>query len=252
LPSDNKINAMKLYETGRLMAEPLLPPLYKQVRLRLLDLIKTARNGRTFSVLDVGGRKSPYTIGVPARITVIDLPRESEIQKSLNLGINERILNQIKQRRSNIENVVLGDMTRSDLPDEAFDLVVSVEVLEHVEEDELFVSEVARVLKSGGRFLMTTPNGDWVENKNPDHKRHYRKAQLERLLAGHFDSVSVDYAIAGGRFRTIGLRSWSLKRPVTTFGSMVGNVVNWHQSARPELKLQARHTHHLIACAEKK
>ena len=241
---------MKLYETGRLMAESFLPPLYKQVRLRLLNLIK--RTGPQPAILDVGGRKSPYTIGIPARITVIDLPRESEVQKNLNLGINDKVLSQIKARRSNIENVILGDMTRSDLPGDSFDLVVSVEVLEHVEEDELFVKEVHRVLKTGGTFLMTTPNGDWVENKNPDHKRHYRKAQLERLLSRYFDSVAVDYAVAGGKFRTMGLKSWSLTRPVRTFNSIIGNVVNWQQSARPELKTQAEYTHHLIACCEKK
>lgn len=239
---------MKLYETGRLAAEHFLPPLYKQVRRRLLELTKP--NGHYPTLLDVGGRKSPYTIGVPARITVIDLPRESEVQKSLNLGITDEILSQIKKRRSNIEQVVLGDMTRSDLLEDSFDLVVSVEVLEHVEEDEKFVSEVIRVLKHGGTFLMTTPNGDWVENKNPDHKRHYKREQLKNLLSKYFKNVTVDYAILGGRFRTMGLKSWSVKHPLRTFSSAVGNVVNWQQSAKPKLKTQAEHTRHLIATAK--
>lgn len=229
------------------MAEPFLPPLYKQVRQRLLAMVEP--NGRRPALLDVGGRKSPYTIGVPARVTIIDLPRESEIQESLHLGISDDISAQVKKRRSNIAEIVVGDMTCSDLADDAFDFVVSVEVLEHVEADETFVSEVRRVLKPGGTFLMTTPNGDWVENKNPDHKRHYRKSQLESLLARHFACVSVDYAVVGGRFRTMGLRSWSVKRPLSTVGSIVGNVVNWRQSAKPELKNQAAFTHHLIATA---
>lgn len=239
---------MKLYETGRLLAESFLPPLHGHVRMRLLELIRS--NGHRPSLLDVGGRKSPYTIGVPARITVIDLPRESEIQKELNLGINEKVLSQIKQRRSNIEQVVFGDMTHSDLPDEEFDYVVSVEVLEHVEEDEKFVGEVARVLRSGGTFLMTTPNGDWVENTNPDHKRHYKKKQLEDLLAKYFREVSVDYAILESRFRTLGLKSWSAKRPLQTLKSALGNIVNWRQSSDPKLKRQAEHTRHLIATAK--
>jgi 2-polyprenyl-3-methyl-5-hydroxy-6-metoxy-1,4-benzoquinol methylase len=176
-----------MYEMGRLLAEPILPPLYKQVRSRLRSLIKTLPASPR--ILDVGGRKSPYTIGVPARVTVIDLPRESEVQQKLHLGVNDRIISQIENRRSNVEKVILGDMTRSDLPDEEFDMVVSVEVLEHVEEDDLFVREVARVLKPGGAFLMTTPNGDWVENKNPDHKRHYRKEQLKALLEKYFADV---------------------------------------------------------------
>ena len=241
---------MKIYETGRLVAEPFLPPLYKQTRSCLRELIEksTVRNPR---ILDVGGRKSPYTIGLPARITVIDLPRQSEIQQKLNLGINEIVFEQIKKRRSNIETVVLGDMTRSDLADREFDLAVSVEVLEHVEEDELFVREVARVLKPGGFFLMTTPNGDWVENKNPDHKRHYLKNQLSELLEKYFGEVSVDYAVAGGRCRKMGLKPWSAYHPLQTAGSIFGNVVNSFQSAGEKIKSRAAHTHHLFALARK-
>jgi SAM-dependent methyltransferase len=239
---------MTLYEIGRLLAEPALPPLYKQVRRRLRKLIGSV--GHRPKLLDVGGRKSPYTIGLTAKITVLDLPRESEIQKKLNLGINDGIIEQIKARRSNVEAVVIDDMTDSQLQDESFDLVVSVEVLEHVEEDDKFVSEVRRVLRNGGKFLMTTPNGDWVENKNPDHKRHYKKHQLEALLQKHFDKVHVDYAIAGGRFRKIGLRPWSVSKPTSIAMGAAANVVNSIQSTRPRISSTAKGTHHLIAVAE--
>jgi SAM-dependent methyltransferase len=240
---------MTIYEIGRLLAEPALPPLYKQVRRRLRELIGTASPFP--KLLDVGGRKSPYTIGLPAKITVLDLPRESEIQQKLNLGINEGMIDQIRTRRSNVEEVVIDDMTNSDLSDETFDLVVSVEVLEHVEADEKFVSEVKRVLRRGGKFLMTTPNGDWVENKNPDHKRHYKKRQLEDLLRKHFDKVQVEYAIVGGSFRKIGLRPWSVKKPSSIVMGAAANVVNSIQSTRSGISLTAKGTHHLIALAEK-
>ena len=238
------------YEVARKGLEPFLPPLYKQVRTRLLGEVQNI--GRDCSVLDVGGRKSPYTIGIPARVTVIDLPRETEIQNSLNLGINDAIVEQVKKRRSNIEDVVFGDMTCSSFPDNSFDFVVSVEVLEHVEEDEKFVSEVSRVLKPGGRFLMTTPNGDFVENHNPDHKRHYKREQLRELLKKSFDDVEIEYAVAGGYYRKLGLRSWSARRPLRTLSSVVGNVVNSIQSAKPGIGDQALGTHHLVAVACKR
>ncbi len=240
---------IKLYEVARKGLEPFLPPLYKQVRVKLLREI---RKFSAFpSILDVGGRKSPYTIGVSGRITIIDLPRNTEVQSELNLGINESIVNGIKNRRSNIERLIIGDMTKSGLPSESFDLAISVEVLEHVQDDEKFVSEVCRVLKPGGRFIMTTPNGDFVENKNPDHKRHYKRQQLNGLLEKYFTSVEVEYAIAGGRYRKIGLKAWSLHRPLQTVSSAFGNIVNSYQSSRKDIKDQAIGTHHLIAVAEK-
>jgi hypothetical protein len=124
-------------------------------------------------------------------------------------------------------------------------------VLEHVREDELFVREVHRVLKSGRKFIMTTPNGDFLANTNPDHIRHYTRAGLQSLLQKHFRSVSVEYAIAGGYFHKLGLRSWSLYRPVRTAASAAGNVVNAIQSSRAAIKTSALGTHHLLAIAEK-
>ncbi len=241
--------SLKPYELVRLGLEPMLPPLYRKFRARLAQHIDSAKT--VPEILDVGGRKSPYTIGIPANVTIIDLPRESEIQTRLNLGINNGVVDQTYKRRSNIKKIIFGDMTRSDLPDESFDHVVSVEVLEHVEEDDLFVKEVSRVLRPGGAFLMTTPNGDWVVNRNPDHKRHYKRAELAALLQKYFKEVSVEYAVVGGWSRRLGLKSWSLRAPLTTAFSILGNLVNLFQSSGSKIRHQARGTHHLIAVARK-
>lgn len=241
--------SLTVYEMMRRSCDPLLPPLNRKVRGRAMRVVESSE--RPLSILDVGGRKSPYTIGLPADITIIDLPRETDVQHNLNLGVNEQIADELKRRRSNICNVVIGDMTASDLPTASFDAVIAVEVLEHVLEDEKFISEVARVLVPGGKFIMTTPNGDFVENRNPDHKRHYKKEQLVGLLSAYFGEVEVEYAIAGGYFRKIGLRSWSLSRPHHTVLSIFGNIVNSLQSRRSGISERAIGTHHLIATARK-
>src|SRR5688572_20850191 len=86
---------MKLHELARRSLEPFLPPLYKKVRRRLMHEIRATAKSSP-AILDVGGRKSPYTVGIPARITIIDLPRKTEIQNALHLGINENIVKQLK------------------------------------------------------------------------------------------------------------------------------------------------------------
>jgi SAM-dependent methyltransferase len=240
---------MKPFELIYLAAEPFLPPLHRKVRQRL-SAVATAHPCK-LDLLDVGGRKSHYTIGVPAEVTITDLPRESAIQQKLNLGLTNQIIDKSQARRSNVRRMLYDDMTRSTLPNESFDCVVAVEVLEHVEEDENFVREVKRVLRPGGLFLMTTPNGDSVKNTNPDHKRHYRREQLTALLSRYFKEVDVEYAIRGGRFRSFGLRSWTPRRPLQTGLSMVGNVVNSLQSASDRLKNRSQGTRHLIATARK-
>jgi SAM-dependent methyltransferase len=234
---------MKPFELLYLCAEPFLPPLHRKVRKRLSAVVKPQE--RELQILDVGGRKSHYTIGIPGSITITDLPRESDIQQYLNLGLTQEIIDENQTRRSNVRRVLYDDMTRSTLPSETFDCVVSVEVLEHVEEDEAFVREVHRVLKRGGTFLMTTPNGDSVK------KRHYLRKQLHDLLSKYFSEAEVEYAIRGGKFRTLGLRSWSPRHPVQTLLSMIGNTINSVQSSSTALKNQAQGTRHLIAVAQK-
>jgi SAM-dependent methyltransferase len=237
------------FELAYLAAEPFLPPLHRQVRKRLLQV---GRFTPQPDVLDVGGRKSHYTIGLPARLTITDLPRETSVQQQLHLGITEDIAAVTRSRRSNVREIRLDDMTRSTLADASFDYVLAVEVLEHVDEDARFVSEVYRVLKPGGAFLMTTPNGDSVANTNPDHRRHYKREQLRQLLSTSFEQVDVEYAVRGGTFRTLGLRSWSIRHPLHTLLSMAGNVVNSVQSASASVKDDANRTRHLMAVAWKR
>lgn len=53
---------------------------------------------------------------------------------------------------------VVGDAEALPFPDGAFDLVVSCECMEHVPHPPKMAQELARVLKPGGRFCLTTPS----------------------------------------------------------------------------------------------
>ncbi len=240
---------MKSFEYKYLVVEPFFPTLYQMVRGRLLDITNKLEARAT--ILDVGGRKSHYTIGVPADVTITDVPRESEIQHRLHLGITAQMIAELRTRRSNVTEVLLDDMTRSSFSAANFDCVVAIEVLEHVEQDAKFVQEVHRVLKPQGVFLMTTPNGQYVRNTNPDHKRHYTRDELNNLLKSTFESVKVDYAVRSGFFYNLGLRSWSLKTPVGTALAMFGSFVNSIQSASKRVRNQPLGTQELVAMAQK-
>lgn len=237
--------ALKAFEIARILAEPALPHLYKKAREELMTLTRPGAQ-----ILDVGGRRSPYTVGLPARITIFDRPRESEVQHKLGLGIDDDVLAKIKRRRSNIDGVIFGDMTKCTLPAASYDGVVSVEVIEHVVEDDAFVAHVARVLRPGGWAYLTTPNGDFIENTNPDHVRHYTRDQLARLLRRHFDEVRVIYGVATTDNWEQGLRSFDARHPLTLLRTIVGNLRN-HVESRG-VDDQKRNTAHLFAIARKK
>lgn len=87
--------------------------------------------------------------------------------------------------------------TRLPFRDAAFDLFVSFETVEHIEDDRSYVAEARRVVKDGGTFICSTPNravlnpgrtlGDRPFNRF--HIREYTRAELEPLLRAHFRSV---------------------------------------------------------------
>ena len=72
--------------------------------------------------------------------------------------------------------------------DASFDYVVSFQVIEHIKRDREFVREVYRVLKPGGKFIVSTPNRPMSLTRNPWHVREYTAQQFGVLL-GDFSAV---------------------------------------------------------------
>jgi len=196
---------MTKFELAYRLLLPLEHPLYQRVHRVLRGL-----PGQ--HLLDVGGRRSNYTIGLrpSVEVSITDIPREAEIQKQLDLGATDAMREAVMGRRSNVRDYIYDDMTNTSLDEASQDIVVAVEVLEHVDEDEKFVHNVARVLRPGGHFVMTTPNGDWKPVPYPDHRRHYKAADLEALLRRHFAKVEVEHVVNAGWLFNLGYRSHPL------------------------------------------
>jgi SAM-dependent methyltransferase len=185
-------------------------------------------------------------------VTVLDRPRVDQTQHELHLGVTDDELAHLRSRRSNIREVVLGDFLTAPLEEQSFDVVVAVEVIEHVVEDSAFVERLAAVLRPGGIAYLTTPNGDYVRNEgphfNPDHLRHYRLDQLQGLLERSFHRVIVTYGVKTGRFRYHGLfGDLSPRRPLASLVTASNNVVSRLESR--DLQFQPSRTAHLFAVA---
>ncbi len=77
------------------------------------------------------------------------------------------------------------------LADNTYDVVVSFQVIEHIENDSLFLKEIYRVLKPGGTALLTTPNRKLSLTRNPWHVREYLPVELEQLARRYFDTTQM-------------------------------------------------------------
>lgn len=75
--------------------------------------------------------------------------------------------------------------------DASFDSVISFQVIEHIENDVLFLKEIHRVLRPGGVALITTPNRLQSLSRNPWHVREYTAQELSTLARTIFPQVEM-------------------------------------------------------------
>lgn len=66
--------------------------------------------------------------------------------------------------------------------DGTFDVVGAFDVLEHCEPEAQAVGEIVRVLRPGGRFLMSVPAYSWAWSTHDEQAGHYRRYTRPRLL----------------------------------------------------------------------
>ena len=68
---------------------------------------------------------------------------------------------------------------------------MSFQVIEHIENDSLYLKEINRVLKPGGMALITTPNRKMSLSRNPWHIREYLSDELSSLARKFFSQVEM-------------------------------------------------------------
>jgi SAM-dependent methyltransferase len=94
------------------------------------------------------------------------------------------------------------------IPDELYDMVAALDVVEHIPDDKAALEGIARVLKPGGKLLITVPAHQWMWSAHDvvnHHQRRYSKSSLAKLVQqsplkletiGYFNSLLFPVALA--------------------------------------------------------
>jgi len=88
-----------------------------------------------------------------------------------------------------------GSIVSIDFKDQKFDIVISFETLEHIEDYNKALSEILRVLKSTGTFVGSVPSKEFddkcedVYGKNPYHITRFNFEKIQNLLSKNFKYV---------------------------------------------------------------
>jgi ubiquinone/menaquinone biosynthesis C-methylase UbiE len=105
-----------------------------------------------------------------------------------------------------------ADLCQLPIKSKTYDRISCSEVIEHIKDDDMAVSELARVLKKGGILVLSVPSVIPIAKKMEDQFDHarpgYTKDQLISLLERN--GFKVEQCI--GWCRTFGLLAWKLNR----------------------------------------
>ena len=119
---------------------------YLFIRRNLVQLTKEQKFGH---VLNLGTGEGDY-----------DRMIASHCDQLTAVDINQRDIDHAKILNQDVPNLTYGieDALHLSFADNSFDLIVSVEVIEHVGRPERMLEEIARVLKPNGMALLTFPH----------------------------------------------------------------------------------------------
>jgi len=88
-------------------------------------------------------------------------------------------------RRRGQRDLVLAEAESLPVISGSADVVLSLDLLEHIEDDTAACREFARVLRPGGLLLVTVPAQPWLWSEHDealDHLRRYRARRFRRIL----------------------------------------------------------------------
>jgi len=145
-------------------------------------------------VLDVGsgfGRHVYECARRGARVVALDYAADEVVQTRDTLAA---MVEAGEITADRLVGVLRGDARRLPFADATFDVVITSEVLEHVQDDVAAIAEMVRVLKPGGRFAATVPawfpetvnwklSDEYHAPKSPGgHVRIYTRTELRAKL----------------------------------------------------------------------
>jgi ubiquinone/menaquinone biosynthesis C-methylase UbiE len=124
------------------------------------------------------------------------------------------------------------DATQLNFPDNHFDYVLCVSVIEHIIEDSLALQAMSRVLKPGGRLILTTPVGPHFQQGStvPHHKDANGKwtGDLDRIYSA--DTIATRLVAPSG-LKFVGPHDYAFSQPELTPYQMPGGSSNFASAA---------------------
>ena len=143
-------------------------------------------------ILDIGCGSGRHLGEVCRRPDVTAVGSDLNYEDLVKAGDRLRFHENVGEHGGGPWGLLVSDVTNLPFEDEAFDVVVCSEVLEHVPDHQRAAAELTRILKPGGDLVASVPRylpekicwllSDEYYQSNGGHIRIYRAAQLTELI----------------------------------------------------------------------
>ena len=122
----------------------------------------------------------------------------TEIYSNLNIILVDLDMSGLVKAKQKNLYAIYGSALNLPVGDSTVDVVLCLDLIEHIDDDSKVIEEISRVLRKDGRFILTTPKENGVSFPLLDRKRTleinkgwghvrlgYSKNQIESLLHTH-------------------------------------------------------------------
>ena len=118
------------------------------------------------------------------------------VRGAVGLDLSAKALTFCRER--GLAQLVRGDAAQPPFGDRTFDVVLALDLIEHVEDDRATLSGLWRVLKPGGRLIVFTPAFQFLwsaQDRVSHHFRRYTAPDLRsKLVAAGYTIDKLSYA----------------------------------------------------------
>ena len=142
---------------------------YKEAAKLISGTVLEIGSGEGYGVAELAGKTEKYLA-----IDKFDSPISEDLMENHNIEFNQM----------NVPPLI-------GIADNSIDFVVTFQVIEHIQDDEWFIKEIHRVLKPGGKAVITTPNILMSLSRNPWHIREYTPSEMKDILQTSFKNIDL-------------------------------------------------------------
>ncbi|MFH1598267.1 MAG: class I SAM-dependent methyltransferase [Patescibacteria group bacterium] len=130
---------------------------------------------------------------------------EKGASQVVGLDISQEAIEYARRKYQNDKlEFIQRDVMDIPSPNDYFDVVVSFETIEHIQNQEGFLKEAKRVLKKDGLLIISSPNALVVPPGNIFHVKELAPKEFNNLLSSHFkfkeffyqDNVTSSYILS--------------------------------------------------------